>query len=296
MSERKHFLYAIEGYDDPTRHQLYPFFSNLLHLNASLMLMGDSMMYQLLHGISCEVRRENFYVSNYYDPHPKQVCISEGKCVDIDFIKMNIVNAIDKARDNIVARVLKQDVIFIFVNLGLWYNDFSKKGKRRKDHLGHDIQDMLLFFDDLAKTYSDKKFVYLWLEKSSQHFDSSFRGDGHIHNGYFVNNHDPDKLCVPIKDASIESDWRLTVLWNTFKNFTFSGGSSRNSTRLEIIPFRDVSLPLWDMHPTRVETGPDCTHFCWSPLLYQSVFSHIARVSEEVLQLWSSNKKHRMEY
>ena len=74
-------------------------------------------------------------------------------------------------------------------------------------------------------------------------------------------------------------------------NFSFSEEKRSKNSVFKIISFRDATLPLWDMHPTRVETGPDCTHFCWSPLLYQSIFAHLSDISQKALQsIWNHGR------
>ena len=48
---------AAEGFDDPTTRPLFDFFNNLLDKNASLIIIGDSMMFQLASALTCEMER-----------------------------------------------------------------------------------------------------------------------------------------------------------------------------------------------------------------------------------------------
>ena len=59
------------------------------------------------------------------------------------------------------------------------------------------------------------------------------------------------------------------------------------NVRFGVLRTRDITAPLYDLHPTRVEAGPDCTHFCWTPMLYQPMFAQLRKL----LQLHEEKKE-----
>jgi hypothetical protein len=71
--------------------------------------------------------------------------------------------------------------------------------------------------------------------------------------------------CFPIKDPSAQADWRNNDIRNMIKESKLN--------RIQILPFYDLTVPLWNLHVNG--NKQDCTHFCWSPLLYQSFFHHL---------------------
>ncbi|KAJ1392015.1 hypothetical protein B484DRAFT_408580, partial [Ochromonadaceae sp. CCMP2298] len=44
-----------------------------------------------------------------------------------------------------------------------------------------------------------------------------------------------------------------------------------NHKHVNIIPFREITLPLHNMHPTS-SSHEDCTHFCFFPQMWQGVW------------------------
>ena len=69
---------------------------------------------------------------------------------------------------------------------------------------------------------------------------------------------------------SVEFDWRNTDVYHMITN----GGYSHINT----MPFRDITLPLHNMHPSSSVAGrhgEDCTHYCFFPQMWQSVWYHL---------------------
>jgi hypothetical protein len=73
-------------------------------------------------------------------------------------------------------------------------------------------------------------------------------------------------IPMPITDTSASGDWRNSDIRNIIKEHKLE--------YVKIVPFYNVSLPLWSMHVNGHLR--DCTHFCWSPMLYQSLFHALA--------------------
>jgi hypothetical protein len=72
--------------------------------------------------------------------------------------------------------------------------------------------------------------------------------------------------CVAINDTSPAADWRNKDIPDIIQQHGLS--------HIQIIPFYDLTAPLWTMHVNGHMR--DCTHFCWTPMLYQPLFHYFA--------------------
>jgi hypothetical protein len=70
--------------------------------------------------------------------------------------------------------------------------------------------------------------------------------------------------CLDIKDKSKDADWRNQDIRKIIEE---------NNFQIKIIPFYNITLPLWNMHVNGHLR--DCTHFCWTPMLYQYLFHYM---------------------
>ena len=86
-----------------------------------------------------------------------------------------------------------------------------------------------------------------------------------LENGYFTleDNALEESSCVPIADSREDLDWR-----NRDVKFTIDNEDLQN---IQIIPFRDITAPLYDMHPDGVGSK-DCTRYCYFPQMWQPVW------------------------
>ena len=48
-----------------------------------------------------------------------------------------------------------------------------------------------------------------------------------------------------------------------------------SNIHFEIIPFRSLTEDMWDTHMGG--DYADCTHFCWSPMMFQPVFKTLLK-------------------
>lgn len=51
-------------------------------------------------------------------------------------------------------------------------------------------------------------------------------------------------------------------------------------TNINAMPFRDITLPLFNMHPSsivpgRTSSSEDCTHYCYFPQMWQTMWYHL---------------------
>jgi hypothetical protein len=79
----------------------------------------------------------------------------------------------------------------------------------------------------------------------------------------------PDTLkvgCVEIGDLSDDANWRNTDVEMIIRN--------NNLNEIKMVRFYNLTVPLWTEHVNG--HMKDCTHLCWTPMLYQSIFHSMA--------------------
>lgn len=68
-----------------------------------------------------------------------------------------------------------------------------------------------------------------------------------------------------------EFDWRNTDVYHIITNGAF--------TNIHLMPFRDITLPLYNMHPSSSVVSArhheDCTHYCYFPQMWQTIWFHL---------------------
>ena len=92
-------------------------------------------------------------------------------------------------------------------------------------------------------------------------------------NGYFALDENvlEDSSCVSMADSREELDWRNRDVKFTIENEGFK--------HIRVIPFRDITAPLHDMHPDG-HGSRDCTRYCYFPQMWQSVWLTIDDASK----------------
>lgn len=145
--------------------------------------------------------------------------------------------------------------LVVIANVGAWYN--------ARDKFRSDIAPFLRWLGDIGK-----KNLIFFRETASQHWN-------HSNNGYFANDGSPAVgECVPLADSTPDLDWRNYDVEKYIEN-------QELRSAIHLIKFRDITSPLYDMHPSSSEQN-DCTHFCYFPQLWQSVWN---RVSAKVFEI-----------
>ena len=138
----------------------------------------------------------------------------------------------------------------------------------------------------------------LWIDTLPQHFNTS-SGDGlHAHRieGHLDASH-PRPTCVPTDHKA--ASWRNAAFdaWiarvrpsapRTPDNYTERHAAvgrrgTWNTRRWVEVPTADIFMDRWDLHSwfTEHSRGPkaDCTHYCYTPFLYEPVWSRIERAT-----------------
>jgi hypothetical protein len=287
FSERKNLRRAIVGYDDPKQKPLQIFFKGLAKERGSFLMVGDSVMQQFFAALACELEREGVwndpskftntdemrYVS-FPEKEGEEEEIKNAKLVEVPmkfapiyhFVNGRwdrIANAsMHHLRKNVEDLVHSHDSLTVLINMGLHYVSNPIAHFTREDYISQ-MTACLQYLNDIAKEFKPKgkNIRILWRETSAQHFPTS--------NGYWpgVKYASEMKLkCEPIQDTTPAGDWRNSDVRNIIQ--------TNSLDNIDIIPFYNVTLPLWSSHVNGHLR--DCTHFCWSPMLYQSLFHALA--------------------
>lgn len=172
-------------------------------------------------------------------------------------VTMNTFNYISEQVEDI--RIHSKGLIVV-ANVGVWYN--SRERFRRE------IPTLLKWLNNVGKNNNTSVF---FRETSAQHWNySDF--------GYYYQDHEErssyNGSCVLIADSTPDHDWRNHDVRNSLVNEQLS--------KINIISFRDLTLPLYNMHPT-ISYGKtsDCTHFCYFPQMWQSIWFDIGRMTKK---------------
>eukprot|EP00600_Ochromonadales_sp_CCMP1393_P001388 CAMPEP_0174977042 /NCGR_PEP_ID=MMETSP0004_2-20121128/13379_1 /TAXON_ID=420556 /ORGANISM="Ochromonas sp., Strain CCMP1393" /LENGTH=324 /DNA_ID=CAMNT_0016228161 /DNA_START=85 /DNA_END=1059 /DNA_ORIENTATION=+ len=281
FSERKNFQRAISGFDDPSRHSLRSFFQQLSKENGALLIIGDSVMQQFFSAMACELEREGIWKDpgRFTNTDELQyVRVDKNtSAVQIKFLPIyHFVNgryeriphaAMHSLKNTLKLMTTEFQSLVVICNMGLHYVDNPVSGFSRRDYQLQ-MTAALTYMNKFALQHPQKNVRIFWRETSAQHFPTT--------NGYWPGVKYSNTLrlaCVPLADPSPAADWRNRDIENII--------ISNNLFMIRIIPFYNVTIPLWSEHPNG--HLKDCTHFCWSPMLYQSVFYEMNRGME---QLW----------
>ena len=281
FSDRKSLRKSIAGYDDPTLKPLKTFFSGIAKEKGALLLVGDSVMQQFYGAMACELEREGIWPdpSQFtntdemkYVHMPSGIEGSANYGVPIKFAPIyhfvngrwdRVANAsMHHLRKNVEDFIHAHDSVTVLINMGLHYVNNPVAHFTRQDYISQ-MTACLQYLNSVAEggIKSNKKIRVLWRETSAQHFPTS--------NGYWpgVKYAAGMKLqCQPIADTTPTADWRNSDI-NTILH-------EHNLKNIQVVPFYNITLPLWTMHVNGHLR--DCTHFCWSPMLYQSLFHALA--------------------
>lgn len=270
FAQRSNLRNAVAGYDDPSKTPLKDFFRLLSARNGVLLLLGDSVMQQFYSAVACELEREQVWKdpSQFTNTDEVRTVALEGAngSAAIRFLPMyhlvngrydRVPNATMTALQTQMKTILRShSSIVVLANMGLHYVDNPVAGFSKHDY-HKQVMIVLTYLQSIAVHHPNKDIHILWRETTAQHFPTP--------NGYWPGVRYASGMkvgCVPIKDASAEADWRNRMVEQIVLR--------RNLFKVKIIPFYNITVPLWSEHPNG--NLRDCTHFCWSPLLYQPIF------------------------
>lgn len=295
FANRTNFQKALNGLDDPSSKPLAAFFSKLQSERGALLLIGDSVTQQFYGALACELEREGVWkeprkfqnTDEMQYVRVKSDGIAEANhAVPISFLPIyhmvngrwdRIPNAnFHKLKTSLEDWIKRTDInsIVVVINMGLHYVDNPVKDFTPSDYesqmtmvlsyLHHFVIDNTISVSEEA---SEKRIRIFWRETSAQHFPTP--------NGYWPGqrySHTMRLQCEPVRDTSPSADWRNRIIEKIVR--------TRSLFNIHIIKFYDVTLPLFSEHPNG--GLKDCTHFCWYPMLYQSIFNDMNRYMVEL--------------
>lgn len=265
---------SLDGYDDPSQKPLLKLFTNLKDENGALLLIGDSVMQQFYAGLACELEREGIWKDPDQYSNTDETKFVFDK-VAIKFLPIyhfvngrfdRIANAsMFNLKKNVEEFTTKYDSVLIVVNMGLHYVSNPITHFSRLDYQSQ-MTLALQYLYNIASSLKHKKIRILWRETSAQHFPTS--------NGYWPGqkySHDMQLKCIPINHTSPTSDWRNNDIDAIIR-------ANKFEDKIHIIPFYEMTIPLYELHVNGKMR--DCTHFCWTPMLYQYLFHALANATE----------------
>ena len=285
FADRINFRKAIKGYDDPSQKPLFQLFSKLASEKGALLLIGDSVMQQFFSALGCELEREGIWNDpnsfkntdevRYVNPdyltlggHSAAEKLDK-RSVPIKFVPIYhfVDGRYDKRKDasmwalnNSIESFLQEyDSLVVFFNVGLHYVGSTIKDFTRTDFQIH-ITNAFKLLHNIVSSHRDKKIRVMWKESSAQHFPTP--------NGYWPGMRYASGMklqCVDIKDKSPDGNWRNTDVEMILE---------KNKFDIQIIRFYNLTVPMYTEHVNG--NLRDCTHICWFPMLYQSIFHSLA--------------------
>lgn len=270
FKERDAFRKTTRGMDDPSVRPLESFFSKLSKKNGAMLVIGDSVMQQFFSAIACELEREGVWndPSKFTNTDEVQYVKPKGASKPVTMKFLPIYHFVNGRWDRIANASMhhlttavetmsaKHDSLVIILNMGLHYVDNPVAGFSRADYVSQ-MTDALGYLHRTVIKHPSRNIKVFWRETSAQHFPTP--------NGYWPGQRYSNTLklaCEPIADPSPQADWRNRDVENIILH--------NNFFNVNIIRFYNQTLPLWSQHPNG--KLKDCTHFCFSPMLYQSTF------------------------
>ncbi|RYH05473.1 hypothetical protein EON65_44585 [archaeon] len=274
FAHRKHLKSVIAGYDDPNSSPLRDFFRALARQQGLLLLLGDSVTQQMFSALACELEREQVWIDPSQFTNTDELRTIAFPDINgtaaVRFLPMyhlvngrydRVPNATMTSLQTHMRAILRTyKTIVVLANMGLHYVDNPVAGFSKEDYRKQ-MTIVLTYLHTISLEHPSKQIHILWRETSAQHFPTS--------NGYWpgVKYASSMKLeCAPIQDASPAADWRNRIVEHVVLR--------HNLFKVKILPFYNATLPLWSEHPNGQLR--DCTHFCWSPFLYQPLFHALA--------------------
>jgi hypothetical protein len=274
FSERLNLKSIVPAFDNPNDFVLRDFFHGLAHDSGLFLMIGDSVMQQFFGAIACELERENVWKdpSQFTNTdETRTIAFPDVKTVaTAKFLPVyHLVNgrydrvanaAMHSVEQVMLAALTNHKRIIVLVNMGLHYVDNPVKGFTKADYT-EQVTTLLSYLNKVATDNTGKHQIeIIWRETTAQHFATP--------NGYWPGSKFSARLqfgCVPLQDSSAEADWRNRAVEAVV--------SQQQLQHVKILPFYNLTVSLWSEHPNGLLR--DCTHFCWSPMMYQPIFHYL---------------------
>lgn len=261
---RKH----IEGFDNPAQDFVGQLVKNLHLYDAAFITHGDSVSsHAIKRAVNCELDRKGYQFSSVdfvrgLNLLPKDTTVKQNNTEIVLRFYINLHLDLKAIEESLVVPLSEKKNILLLLNTGLHYSD---------PHIFENhVRNVFTFLDQLSYKHNSTRFVFVWMETSAQHFH------GPTSYGYWAQQ---SQDCGPIKDLNSTLDWRNYLVAKVLETESLF---KLANTYFSVLPIRKITETMWDTHDGAIEgsrRGSDCTHYCWSPLYFQPIFSAIAESS-----------------
>ena len=168
--------------------------------------------------------------------------------------------------------------VLLITNLGMWYND--------EDKFEIVLPHVFEWMRNISRV-PDRKNVVAWQESVSQHWINPI-GTGYFHkpsadhqeNTLWVNvtnipidQYNIPTCCAHITNTSHMADWRndlARVYWSSREDWKRS---------IHYLPLVEITRPVADLHTCNPLYHHDCTHYCFTPLIWQPFWFQMKSLS-----------------
>ena len=281
---RKSYLFGYDEYSNATIRPADRLISALYSRNASLVIIGDSMGRQYFDFFQCEVRREggnavmlSHFLPGKYFLSSRLISHAGNESISLHFIPASELH--DKDILSALRRIHNEHHRILFaVNTGLHHHDESLYPAAVRDLLS-----------GLEPFYSSTDSRVVWLETTHENFPNSVQQNGYYSGNesarhikelsalrYDVTSHPRifEELCPLIKNTSWRADWRNYIAELLVRKLGHPQVSffTTNHTLINVV----------DMFCVSSTAQLDCTHFCYSPLMWQPMYHHLADLAESM--------------
>ena len=252
------YLYKLKDNDlnNPSSLHLYHIVLKLVTYRIPIVFIGDFISKQNQENLICEIFRKNifgkFEIQGNFDlsmttniSHLTITWKRNHTFLDIYYVRMVQLRhyGIERLRKHMNSIFSNHPNILLIANIGGWYTS------REKYRL--DIEIFLRYLNEIGQTN-----LVFFRETSAQHWNFSS-------NGYFMEGSNRyQSSCVELEDASSDLDWKNRDVKNIISNDQLD--------KIHVIPFRDITAPLHNMH-----ADFDCSQFCYFPQLWEIVYKSI---------------------
>lgn len=274
MKRRTYFNSVLIGYEDPHTLYLSSLLQALAQQNRSLVILGDSLSYQTIQNIACELYREQVDFERRGD----SFIPFEGRGrYTFYFRKVNsAVHVYYKRLDNIrlshqfdilpgeLSEILQSTSGYVLLtNIGLNYNSMTEYEE--------DIPKYFHWLENLT-TVPDRKVDVVWRETTASHW--SYSDNGYYNHEKRANSSKEQLFCAPHKNGTDDPRNGIVrkVLSVTMKDLF---------KNIHYVPFYFVTQDIWTMHtdfPPYPGGHADCVHYCYHPVFWQPVWQSLVNI------------------
>ena len=287
FSARKSFLYGFDEFASVDVNPALRLIDALSSTNTTLFFIGDSLILQQYQFFVCEILREGgveyslpqIVKGNRFDFVSKLVRnVRTNTSVKIHFKRLTIFDD-ENIKGTFWRKLSEFNRLLLVVNLGLHYHD------------RHSYRTAVSTFLSFLEKYLDNRGNrVVWLETTDQHFPNEAEQNGYyslndtIRHIKELANLQSDELskadifqrmCPRFTNTSFEADWRNQI--------ASAAVTEISHPRLSFYSTKHALIDVTDMHAINTIKWLDCTHFCYSPLMWQPEWHYLAALAESMV-------------